>query len=132
MDVWSLTSVKEAGDPKGVGYAKSWGCVGYAVASISAGLFVKGRSASSLLPVFSVLLAAMAIVMRTVKIGKSAKGNGKNISFRSLRLGRILQDKSFLIFLFYDASVKRGILTDNPYFWVPPFYVLKQKMLMYL
>ena len=108
MDVWSLTSVKEAGDPKGVGYVKSWGCVGYAVASISAGLFVKGRSASSLLPVFSVLLAAMAIVMRTVKIGKSAKGNGKNISFRSLRLGRILQDKSFLIFLFYVFFMQLG------------------------
>lgn len=108
MDVWSLTSIKEAGDPKGVGGAKAWGCVGYATASVLAGLFVTGRKASSLLPIFAVLLLIMAFIMYMIRIGSSAKGTGKNVSFRELNLGRILRDRPFLIFLVYVFFMQLG------------------------
>lgn len=108
MDVWTLTSIKEAGDPNGAGSVKAWGCVGYATASVLAGLFVRNRTASSLLPIFSALLFAMALVMYSVRIGDSAKGTGKNVSFRDLKLGRMFRDRSFLVFLIYVFFMQLG------------------------
>lgn len=108
MDVWGLTSVKEAGDPNGLGSLKTWGCVGYAIASVSAGLFVAGRKASDLLPVFAVLLLCLAVFMYTVKAGSGAQGTGKAASFKELQLGRIVKDKAFLAFLVYVFFMQLG------------------------
>lgn len=108
MDVWGLASIKEAGDPNGLGNLKTWGCVGYAIASVSAGLFVAGRKASNLLPMFAVLLLCLSIFMYTVKAGSGAKGTGKTASFKELQLGRIIKDKAFLAFLVYVFFMQLG------------------------
>lgn len=108
MDVWALTSVKAAGDPNGLGSVKSWGCVGYAVASILAGFFVRGRKAGDLLPIFVVLLICLAVYMYTIKAGSGAKIGAQRVSFRELRLGRLLKDKSLMVFLIYVFFMQLG------------------------
>lgn len=108
MDVWGLTSLKEAGDPNGLGSIKTWGCVGYALASVLAGLFVKGRRASDLLPVFAVLLLCLAVFMYMVKAGQSARGNGKNVKLKDLHFERMFKDKAFLLFLVYIFFMQLG------------------------
>lgn len=108
LDVWALTSVKEAGDPNGLGYLKTWGCIGYAIASVLAGLSVKGHAPSGLLPYFAVLLLGLAGFMYAVKIGSHAQGAGRASSLKDLRLGRILKDRRFLVFLIYAFFMQLG------------------------
>ena len=108
MDVWGLSSVRDAGDPDGLGSLKTWGCVGYAIASISAGLFVKERHASDLLPSFSALLLCLALFMYAVRIGSHIQGTGKVSSMKELHLERIAKDKRFLVFLIYVFFMQLG------------------------
>lgn len=98
LDMWSLKSVKDAGDGNAVGQLKQWGCIGYALCSTAAGLFINGSSTGAILPVFACVLLGIAAFMFFTK-GNDMAGRGTRI--KDMQLSRILKDHTFLIFLVY-------------------------------
>lgn len=52
MDTWTLTSVKAAGDPNGMGPVKMWGYIGFSLSSVVSGLFISKYSPAPSSPSF--------------------------------------------------------------------------------
>ncbi len=112
MDMWSLKSVKEAGDGNALGQLKLWGCIGYALCSTAAGLFINRSSTNAILPVFTFVLVGIAAFMFFVR-GSDVAGRG-TARLRDMQLGRIFKDHTFLIFLayvFFMQIAHRGSFT---------------------
>ncbi len=115
MDTWALTSLKNAGDPNGMGRVKMWGCIGFSFSSVISGMFISKYSTSAIIPVFSVLLLLLAVVLFFVKT--EAPQQGKSSALKDMQLGRVLKDKDFLIFLgyvFFMQLAHRGSYTFYP------------------
>lgn len=114
MDTWALTSLKAAGDPNGMGRAKMWGCIGYSISSVVAGMFISRYSTSAIIPVFSGLLVGLALALAFVKDGGSPT---KAATLKEMQLGRVLKDKRFVVFLAYVFVMQlahRGNFTFFP------------------
>ena len=98
MDTWTLTSLKQAGDPNGMGRVKMWGCIGFSLSSILSGIFISRYSTSSIIPFFAALLLLLALVLHFIKTEPASAGS---IRLKDMQLHRILKDKAFIIFLVY-------------------------------
>ena len=98
LDTWSLHSLKGKKDEKSVGHLKLWGCLGFAGSSIIAGMFINRYSTSKVIPVFSAILFAIAVLISLVKLN----GTGtKPIKIRDMELSKIYKNTSFIIFLVF-------------------------------
>lgn len=98
MDTWALTSIKEAGDPNGMGPVKMWGCIGFSISSIVSGIFISHYSTDAVIPIFAGLLIVIAICLGFFR---SESTPTKATTFKEMQLGRIFKDKQFIIFLVY-------------------------------
>lgn len=98
LDLWSLSMVKEAGDPNAMGQLKLWGCIGFALLSVLAGQYIQVNSAASILPFFAGVLVLLALFLSRVRTGDTVK---KPVRFAEMQLGRILRDRTFLVFLVF-------------------------------
>ena len=98
MDTWTLTSLKRAGDPDGMGRIKMWGCIGFSLSSILSGIFISRYSTSSIIPFFAALLLLLALVLHFIKTEPASAGS---VRLKDMQLHRILKDKAFIIFLVY-------------------------------
>lgn len=105
LDTWSLKSVKEAGDANGLGQVKLWGCLGFAACSVIAGIFISQNSASSIIPVFSVVLMLTAIALAFIKTNSVPE---KAVKIKDLKLISIFRHKAFLVFLLYIFVMQLG------------------------
>ena len=114
MDTWALTSLKNAGDPNGMGRVKMWGCIGFSVSSVVSGVFISRYSTGAIIPIFSGLLLAIALVLLFVKTGSAP---AKAVTLKEMQIGRVFRDKKFLIFLcyvFFMQLAHRGSFTFYP------------------
>ncbi len=98
MDTWALTSIKNAGDPNGMGPVKMWGCIGFSVSSIVSGIFISKTSTNAVVPIFAGLLVVIAIALSFIR---SESAPTKSLTLKEMQLGRIFRDKQFVIFLVY-------------------------------
>jgi MFS family permease len=98
LDTWSLRAIKLVKDENAFGHLKLWGCLGFAMSSVFAGYFISRHSTGDIIPVFSVVLIALAVVMFFIKIE-----NKKDISLKLKisDLSLIVKDKPFLLFLLF-------------------------------
>ncbi|MFQ7748871.1 MAG: MFS transporter, partial [Eubacteriales bacterium] len=90
MDTWALTSLKNAGDPNGMGRVKMWGCIGFSVSSVVSGVFISRYSTGAIIPIFSGLLLAIALVLLFVKTGSAP---AKAVTLKEMQIGRVFRDK---------------------------------------
>lgn len=97
MDTWTLSSLKKAGDPNGMGPVKMWGCIGFSLASVVSGIFISRYSTGAIIPIFSALLFLIGIFLMLIR----DEGGTTPTSFKEMQLGRIFRDKPFIIFLVY-------------------------------
>ena len=98
MDTWALTSLRDAGDPNGMGRVKMWGCIGFSLSSVLSGIFISRYSTSSIIPFFAALLLLLALCLRFIRTETAAAGG---VRLRDMQLHRILRDKAFMVFLAY-------------------------------
>lgn len=117
MDTWMLKSLKGAGDTQNsVGPIKTWGCLGYAAASIASGWIISKTSIDAIIPVFVGLIVLISITMFFVRTNEGYTAS-KAASLKEMQLGRIFKDKTFLIFLvyvFFMQMAHRGSFTFFP------------------
>jgi len=98
LDTWSLYSLKGINDEKSVGHLKLWGCLGFAGSSILSGMFINRYSTIKVIPIFSIILFAIAVLILLVKI------NGirtKPLKIRDMELWKIYKNISFIVFLVF-------------------------------
>lgn len=105
LDSWSLRSIKEVGDEHAMGQLKLWGCIGFSCCSVLAGQFIKGHSASAIIPIFSAVLLATTLALKLVRAGDL---HDSPITVKDMQLGRILKDSRFLIFLGFIFAMQLG------------------------
>lgn len=98
MDTWALSSLKQAGDPNGMGRVKMWGCIGFSLSSIVSGIFISRYSTDAIIPIFAGLLVVIAVCLLFVRTEGTP---AHTLTLRQMQLGRIFRDKPFLLFLVY-------------------------------
>lgn len=98
LDTWCLKSMQEVGKDNAVGQMKFLGCFGYAACSIVSGTVINDYSTEKILPVFAAVLFGIALILLFVRTGSTGASSSKA---PPLRLGRMLKDKRFLVFLVF-------------------------------
>jgi PPP family 3-phenylpropionic acid transporter len=102
LDVWSLHAVRQT-DENGLGQVKFWGCLGFAASSIIAGIYIEKNSTTEIIPLFALVLLAIAAVVFFVRTGSDG-----GISPRPVLadLSFILKDKKFMLFLAFAVVMQ--------------------------
>lgn len=98
LDTWSIHSLKNTGEENSLGHLKLWGCLGYALCSVLAGIVINKYSTQATIPVYAVLLLCIGAFIHFSKISTST---AKPLKLKEMQVGRITRDSLFILFLIY-------------------------------
>ena len=101
LDTWCLNSLKRVGVHNAVGQMKFLGCFGFATFSILSGYVINQYNTDKILPVYAMVLFAIAFCLIFVKDSSEEKDEKKKEKPKKLNVRQIFKDKKFIIFLVF-------------------------------